>query len=125
MTPSSLFAFAGAGSVGALARWFLVAQLQERWPGLPWPVAVVNVLGCFCFGVCWSFGDGRWSPATSAVVLSGFFGAFTTFSSFAFDCHRLLAEGRLGLLCVNVLGQNLLGLGGLAVGITLGLRLAR
>ena len=61
----------------------------------------------------------------STAVLAGFFGAFTTFSSFAFDCHELLAARRFGLFAANVLGQNLLGIFGIAAGILLGARWLR
>jgi fluoride exporter len=117
-----LAAVAVAGAAGAVLRHALVAGLQGLWPGQPWPIAVVNVVGCFGFGCCWAIGvaAGRWSPAVAAAVLAGFFGAFTTFSSFAFDSHAAWLAQRPLLALGNLLLQNVLGLVAMAGGIALG-----
>lgn len=122
MPPPVLVAIAAAGSLGALLRVFLVQMLSTRWPGQPWATAAVNLLGCFGFGLCWAMAQGRWSPAVTAGVLVGFFGAFTTFSSFAFDCHQLLVERRYLTMAANVLLQNGVGLLAMVVGLLLGER---
>lgn len=122
MTPSVLVAIAAAGSCGALLRVLLVQALLVRWPGQPWATAAVNLLGCFCFGLCWALAQARWSPAVTAGVLAGFLGAFTTFSSFAFDCQQLLVERRYLTMAANVLVQNGVGLLAMVVGILLGER---
>jgi CrcB protein len=109
-------AIAAAGSVGAVLRCLMVQSLQS-WPGAPWATAAVNVAGCFGFGLCWALAQGRWSPLLTAAVLVGFFGAFTTFSSFAFDCQQLLAERRYAALLANFVGQNVLGFAALLGGI--------
>lgn len=109
-------AIAAAGSVGAMLR-FLLVQLLLPWPGAPWATAAVNVAGCFGFGLCWALAQGRWSPLLTAAVLVGFFGAFTTFSSFAFDCQQLLAERRYAALLGNAVLQNVLGFAALLAGI--------
>lgn len=122
MTPSVLVAIAAAGSLGALSRFLLVQALLVRWPSQPWATAVVNVLGCCGFGLCWALTQGRWSPAVTAGVLVGFFGAFTTFSSFAFDCQQLLVERRYLTMAANVLVQNGCGLLAMVGGMLLGER---
>ena len=109
-----------AGAVGAVARYALAAWIKGCWPELPMATAIVNVVGCFGFGLCWALGTQRWSAAWSAAVLVGFFGAFTTFSSFAFECHELLVARRFGWLALDLIGQNLLGLAAVAGGILLG-----
>ncbi|MFN7591312.1 MAG: fluoride efflux transporter FluC [Planctomycetota bacterium] len=111
-------AIAAAGSVGAVLR-FLLVQLLQSWPGAPWATAAVNVAGCLGFGLCWALAQDRWSPLLTTAVLVGFFGAFTTFSSFAFDCQQLLAERRYAALLGNLAVQNLLGLAALLGGIGL------
>jgi CrcB protein len=122
MTVPILGAVAAAGAVGALLRYLLVAGLQGCWPGHPWPIALINVVGCFGFGCCWAIGvgAGRWSPAVATAVLAGFFGAFTTFSSFAFDCHQAWLGQRQLLALGNMLLQNVLGLLAMVGGIALG-----
>ena len=109
-------AIAAAGSVGAVLRCLMVQSLQS-WPGAPWATAAVNVAGCFGFGLCLALAQGRWSPLLTTAVLVGFFGAFTTFSSFAFDCQQLLAERRYAALLANFVGQNVLGFAALLGGI--------
>jgi CrcB protein len=120
MQGSVVLAVAAAGSVGAVARWWLAEQLNARWPELPFATAVVNVLGCLGYGFVAALAAGRWPPAVVAGALAGFFGAFTTFSTFAHDCHDLLARGRLGWFALDVVGQNALGLLAMALGLRLG-----
>lgn len=111
-------AIAAAGSIGAVLRYLLVQSLQS-WPGAPWATTVVNVAGCFGFGLCWALAQGRWSPWLTTAVLVGFFGAFTTFSSFAFDCQQLLVERRYAAMLGNLVAQNVLGFAALLAGISL------
>lgn len=120
MQPSLLLAVAGAGGLGAVARHLLATCIKAWWPDLPLAVAVVNVAGCLGFGVCWALAAGRWSPAVHAAVFAGFFGGFTTFSSFAHECHELLVAGRTGMFLLDAIGQNLLGIAAMAAGIALG-----
>lgn len=120
MQASLLVAVAGAGGAGAVVRHLLAQWLKVLWPDLPLATACVNVVGCLGFGVCWALAQDRWSPVVAAAVFVGFFGAFTTFSSFAFDCHELLGGARPGWFLINVLGQNVLGLSAMAAGLALG-----
>ncbi|MCC7065038.1 MAG: CrcB family protein [Planctomycetes bacterium] len=120
MQASLLVAIAVAGSLGSLCR-YLLTVLVVSWCGtFPLHTFVVNLLGCLLFGVCWAMGHGRWPANVTTVVLVGFFGAFTTFSSLAFDCVMLAEDRRFGALAANLLGQNVLGLlsmwGGIALG---------
>ena len=120
MQVSFLVAVAIAGSVGSVARYLLGWCLAASWPELPVPTAVINVVGCLGFGLCWALAEGRWSPLFATAVFVGFFGAFTTFSSFAFECHDLLIERRFLWFALDVVGQNVLGLLGVAAGLGLG-----
>lgn len=109
-----------AGSVGAVCRHVLAGQVTALCPDLPLGTAVVNVVGCLAFGFCWALAQGRWSPLVATAVFVGFFGAFTTFSSLAFECHELLAAGRPWLFAANLVGQNVLGLLAIAAGLSAG-----
>ena len=59
-------------------------------------------------------------PETRTILLVGFLGAFTTFSTFAFETGAMLEESEYALAAGNVLGQTVLGLlavvGGMAIG---------
>ena len=117
------------GAAGTLARVGL-AGLVSRLHGGPWPAGTlaVNALGCLLFGTIWGVLTLRLpqlSPAWSLALLGGFCGAFTTFSTYAFDLARLggmadpsgqAAVGGIGpalgyLLLSNVLGLGLVWLG--------------
>ena len=113
---------AAAGALGALCRYLATALLRGWLGDGPWPIAVVNVLGCFGFGLCWALLHERVSQAVSVAVLAGFFGAFTTFSAFAFDGHQLLDERRIGAFALNLLLQNALGVAALWAGVALASR---
>ncbi|MFT6079570.1 MAG: CrcB protein [Planctomycetota bacterium] len=120
-----VMAVAAAGALGAASRYLLVFGLRQVWTGSPWPIAVVNVVGCFGFGVCWALAQGALVPERIAspiatAVLVGFFGAFTTFSAFALDGQLLLSERKFGLFAVNMLVQNGLGILALWLGMLSG-----
>ncbi len=115
MTRMSLIALvAAAGAAGTLARWGLASAANRLAPGWGWPgTLTVNLLGCLAFGIVFDISgkDGTISPHIRAVVLIGFMGAFTTFSSLAFDTGELLRAGRTAAALGNLAANNVLGLG--------------
>ena len=119
---SAWVAVAAAGSVGALSRWWLVQALGARELGSPWAILIVNVLGCAVFGLGVALFDGRFTGHETArtAVLTGFLGAFTTFSSFAWETVSLVEQGRVALAVLNVGLQNGAGLVGLWLGLVVG-----
>ena len=118
-----LLGLALAGGLGTLLRYGL-SSLVQRHAGLafPWGTLVVNLAGCFLFGLLWSLFESRWAVSRElrTVVLVGFLGGFTTFSSFAFEAAGLLEQGAWRAALGHLLGQNVLGVAlvflGLAVG---------
>ena len=123
MQPGLLLAIAAAGSVGSVCRYLLALLVTSLCGTFPLHTFVINALGCLLFGVCWAIGHGRWPTAVTQTVLVGFFGAFTTFSSFAFDCVMLGADRRWIAFAVDLLGQNAVGLLAMWCGMVLGERL--
>ena len=59
------------------------------------------------------------------ILLTGFTGAFTTFSTFAFETARMLKSAQWMLAFANVTGQVLLGLTALGAGVLAGRLLGR
>lgn len=112
-----------AGAFGALARYSL-GGLVQRLTGatFPWGTFVVNVIGAFLFGFIWSLVEQRLvvSVETRVIILSGFLGAFTTFSSFMFETSSLIGEAQWGLAMLNVGGQIVLGLTAMFLGLAAG-----
>ena len=102
-----------AGAAGTLARYGMseiVSHLLGR--RFPWSTLSVNLLGSLLFGLVWTLADERKliSPQAGLVILTGFMGAFTTFSTFAFESGQLLSAAKWDLLFANVAAQNGLGL---------------
>lgn len=112
-----------AGAFGAVARYGL-GGLVQRFTGVtfPWGTFVVNILGAFLFGLIWSLVEQRLviSVETRVIILSGFLGAFTTFSSFMFETSSLIGEAQWGLAVLNVGGQIVLGLAAMFLGLATG-----
>jgi CrcB protein len=112
-----------AGGLGAVSRYAL-AGLVQRWTGaaFPWGTFAVNAVGCLAFGFVVGVLEDRVALATAMrpYVLVGFLGAFTTFSTFAFESGELLVARQLGAFLGNVVGQTVVGVvlmfAGLAAG---------
>ena len=115
----TLLLLMAGGSLGALAR-FLSQKLAANYTSLPgWiPVLVINVLGSVIIGaaVAWLSIDIK--DLTSLIVI-GFCGAFTTFSSFSLD-NFLLSINNKGQMLLNIFGTTLLAYGGVTFGWFLG-----
>lgn len=112
-----------AGAFGTLLRyWLSVAMHTLFGPGFPWGTWTVNILGCFLFGLFWILIQERGIlPAhLRIVVLVGFMGAFTTFSTYIFECSALVQDTQWLKLGLNLMGQNILGFFALYLGFSLG-----
>jgi CrcB protein len=83
---------------------------------------VVNVSGCLFFGFVWTLAEDRMliSPRTRFVVLTGFMGAFTTFSTFAFETSQMIADSEWNRAAGNLALHNFLGLAAIFLGFALG-----
>src|SRR5262245_11105364 len=105
----NLMCVALAGAAGAVARWgtahFVDAVAGKTWP---WGTFVVNVLGCFVFGFGYQIFDLRAVPPNSPqrlLLLTGFLGAYTTFSTFAFDTYDINSRAGMVWAFANVASQ--------------------
>ncbi len=112
-----------AGALGAQTRYSLSGFVQ-RYSGFTFPVGtlVVNLLGTFLFGFIWSLVEQRLviSVETRVVILSGFLGAFTTFSSFMFETSALVGDGQWGYALLNITAQIVLGMIAIFLGLAAG-----
>ena len=107
----------GAG-VGALARWALGLWLSPV--GLiPWGTLAANLIGGYLIGLAIGVFNAlpELNPVWRLLLITGFLGGLTTFSTFSAEVVALLTEGRLGLALMtttgHVLGSLLLTLAGL------------
>lgn len=111
------------GSAGTLARYGLQGWVQDRsGPSFPAGTLAVNVMGSFFLGCIGQFAlDHLWvSPEWRIAITIGFFGAFTTFSSFGWETAHLLESGEWMRAAIYA-GASVLG--GI-VAVMLGMRLA-
>jgi fluoride exporter len=119
----NLLLLALAGAAGTLARFglhTLVQRLADT--NLPVGTLVVNALGSFLFGLIWPLAEERLliSPEARRIVLVGFMGAFTTFSTFAFETGQLARDAQWTAAMGNIVAQNTLGIGLFLLGLSLG-----
>jgi fluoride exporter len=95
------------GGLGAVARLLLdglVASRARR--ELPLGTLAVNLTGAFALGV---LVGAVTAPDALRLVGTGFVGAYTTFSTWVFESHRLAEEGRARPALLNLVGSLVLG----------------
>lgn len=118
-----LLILAAAGALGTLLRAGMTVAVHRRLGTLfPWGTVAVNALGCFGFGLVWALVEGRLRGAADLrlFVLTGFMGAFTTFSTYAFDTVMLLQSSRPLAAVGHLVLQNTAGLLAILGGLWLG-----
>jgi CrcB protein len=84
------------GAAGTLARYGLQGLVQTRSGGsFPYGTLAVNLTGCFFLGLIAQFTLNRLviSPEWRVAIAVGFFGGYTTFSSFGWETAKMLEEG--------------------------------
>ena len=108
-----------AAIVGANLRYLLSRfAARELGPVFPYGTLGINIVGSFIVGffVVWTteraLVDQRWR----LLVVVGFCGSFTTFSSYAYETMSYFETGQWGLMLANIFSNNLLCLGGALAG---------
>ena len=84
------------GAVGTLARYGLQGFVHAKAGGtFPWGTLIINLTGCFFLGLVGQFTLNRMviSPDWRVAIAVGFFGGYTTFSSFGWETAKMLEEG--------------------------------
>jgi CrcB protein len=113
------FAISVAAIAGANLR-FLMSRLaaKEFGPVFPAGTLIINILGSFIVGffVIWTTERVLLDPRWRLLVVVGFCGSFTTFSSYAFETISYFEQGQWGLMVANILSNNLLCLGSALAG---------
>ena len=105
--------------VGALTRWQLSIWLNTQEAVLPWGTLAANLIGGYLVGCCVAFFQAQpdLDPAWRLLLVTGFLGALTTFSSFSAEVVTMLSQGRLGLAlatsALHLIGSLLMTLVGL------------
>ena len=112
-----------SGSLGTLARYFVGGWGQRlTGSGFPLGTAIVNITGSLLFGLCFGLFERKTAlpPEFKLFALTGFMGAYTTFSTYMFESATLLQEGQWLWGGLNIVGQTVLGLAVIVLGMALG-----
>ncbi|MCR4537094.1 fluoride efflux transporter CrcB [Pseudomonas sp. 18.1.10] len=107
----SLIVIAVGASLGAWLRWLLGMKLNALFPTIPPGTVVANMVGGYIIGLAIAFlaASPTLSPEWRLLIITGFCGGLTTFSTFSAETVALIQEGRLlwalGSISLHVLGS--------------------
>ena len=105
--------------LGALARWQLGLWLSHSGALLPWGTLAANLIGGYLVGLCVGVFQQMpdLDPVWRLMLVTGFLGALTTFSSFSAEVVAMLQQSRyalaLGTASVHLFGSLALTMLGL------------
>lgn len=101
------------GGAGSLIRYIVICVCSKLpVPGIPLATLVANMAGCLAIGYLGVklLGDDPTTLRLRAGLLVGVLGGFTTFSTLAFESHRLFENGNWQHGIINIIAHNALGL---------------
>ena len=122
------FVWISIGAVLGANLRYVVSRGMAQWlgPAFPYGTFVVNFVGCLVIGVVGTMVTGRLvdrPEVVRQVVIIGFLGSLTTFSSFAYETHGLFQDGERMRALLNIFLSVFAGLAGVRLGIELTPRL--
>jgi CrcB protein len=115
------------GALGSVLR-YLVARLtnlhHDTSSPFPWATFIVNIVGCLLIGF-WvmRFQHNAISNIYRMFFITGFLGAFTTFSTFSLDTMILFQSGHFRTALMNVLASTVGGIIAVVSGMYVGMKL--
>ena len=112
------------GGAGSLARYLLSTVIMER-AGVRFPLGtvVINISGSFLIGLLMTvFAERIPHPNLRLLLVVGFLGGYTTFSSFEWETLGLVREGERWLALVNAFGSVIVGYAAVWLGAALATR---
>ncbi|MDR0476838.1 MAG: fluoride efflux transporter CrcB [Desulfobulbaceae bacterium] len=121
---NSICAISAGAVLGALCRWVLGLALNAVFPPIPLGTLAANIIGGYCIGLAISIFSffPEIAPEWRLLVITGFLGALTTFSTFSAEVGTLLQQQRflmaMAAIALHVGGSLValfLGMGTLAL----------
>lgn len=117
---SSILSISLGAAIGAVMRWLLSARLNSLFPALPLGTLAANLIGGYLIGVAISYFalHVELPPQWRLLVITGFLGGLTTFSTFSAEVVTQLQQGNLmwafAGIAVHVLGSLAMTMLGMA-----------
>lgn len=105
--------------MGGIARYLLAGFVYQSFgSNFPYGTLMVNLSGCFLIGFLNTLAEVKFflTPNARILLMVGFCGAFTTFSTLILETSNLIKDGELMKALINGLGSFLLGLGVFYIG---------
>ncbi|MFN4236621.1 MAG: fluoride efflux transporter CrcB [Vogesella sp.] len=115
----SILAISIGASLGAVSRWLLGLSLNTLFPAIPPGTVAANLIGGYLIGVALAVfaAAPNLAPEWRLLIITGFLGGLTTFSTFSAEVTTLIQQGRLAMaataITVHVGGSLLMTLIGL------------
>ncbi|MDD5691955.1 MAG: fluoride efflux transporter CrcB [Candidatus Omnitrophica bacterium] len=100
------------GAAGTIARYILAGAVYRfAGTGFPYGTLIVNISGCFILGILVALTDKKFilGPDARILLMVGFCGAFTTFSTLIFESDSLLRNGQVLRAFTNIFASVILG----------------
>jgi CrcB protein len=116
----AVVAVCAGASAGALLRWWLSLRLNAVVAGLPLGTLIANLIGGYLVGLAIAYfatAPGL-SPQWRLLIITGFCGGLTTFSTFSGEVVLLLQQGRtqwaFATMAAHLAGSVLMTFAGIA-----------
>lgn len=109
----------GIGSgIGGMCRYLISLLMGSTSNGFPWGTFTVNIAGCLLIGLLWGMTSrfSSLSPALSLLLMVGFCGGFTTFSTFSKEGLTMLQANNYILFLLYAIGSVIIGIMAVALG---------
>ena len=110
------------GGIGSIVRYLCQKWFNDYYPHpFPWGTFTVNLVGCFLIGLLYAASEKAsvLSPQTRLLLITGFCGGFTTFSTFAFENMNLLRSGDVLYFSIYIVASVALGIAAVFAGVAI------
>ena len=111
------------GFAGSVSRYMVSLWSAEliRTQFIPYGTLIVNVAGCLMIGFLGGLLETRaiFTPEVRALVLIGFLGGFTTYSTFGYELLTIFRQGEMAAVFTHLVLHLVLGLGAVFFGFSL------
>jgi CrcB protein len=116
---ANIFMIGIGGFLGAISRYGVALWIGQRW-GRTFPLGtfLINISGSFLIGLLMSLLTERFmvNPQWRLLLIVGFLGAYTTFSTFEYETGALVKDGEWMIAMLNVMLSVIVGFIALKLG---------